>query len=148
MAGAANAFPRWPWYVTVLGLAPVGLPALLAYRGGARDFGGVALRTWPLAALAVFYAPLGTFPFHAFRGVGLPLAVLAILGIAAERSRRAAAARTTPVRLSRRTTLAIAAALLVLIVPGTAYRADQLRAAVSAGRQPFFLRTGEHDALR
>ncbi len=31
---------------------------------------------------------------------------------------------------------------------GTLYRADQLRGAVQAGRQPFFLRDGEYEALR
>jgi hypothetical protein len=132
LASRANAFPRWPWYVTVLGLAPLGLPALLAYRRPAPDFGALALRTWPLAALAIFYQPAGTFPFHAFQGIGLPLAVLAVQG-------------AKPLRLPA---VAIALALIVLIVPGTAYRVDQLRAAVSAGRQPFFLTAGERDGLR
>jgi hypothetical protein len=132
LASGANAFPRWPWYVTVLGLAPLGLPALLAYRRPAPDFGTVALRAWPLAALAVFYQPAGTFPFHAFQGVGVPLAVLAVQG-------------ARPLRLPA---AAIALALIVLIVPGTAYRVDQLRAAVNAGRQPFFLTAGERDGLR
>ena len=132
LASRANAFPRWPWYVTVLGLAPLGLPALLAYRRPVPDFGAVALRIWPLAALAIFYQPVGTFPFHAFQGLGVPLAVLAVQGV-------------KPLRLPA---TAIALALIVLIVPGTAYRVDQLRAAVNAGRQPFFLTAGERDALR
>jgi hypothetical protein len=42
--------------------------------------------------------------------------------------------------------LAVALAFL-LIVPGTAYRVDNIRAAVSVGRQPHFLTPGEHDAL-
>ena len=38
--------------------------------------------------------------------------------------------------------------MLLLCVVGTAYRANELREAVNIGRQPFFLETGEHDALR
>jgi hypothetical protein len=35
----------------------------------------------------------------------------------------------------------------LLIVPGTAYRMDNMRKAVAVGRQPHFLTDGEHDAL-
>jgi hypothetical protein len=140
LAQTANDFPRWPWYVTVLGLAPVGLPALLAYRLPAPDFGAVALRLWPLAALVVFYQPTGTFPFHAFQGVGLPLAILAVQGVSAARARSPRRAVMSPV--------VVGLALALLIVPGTAYRVDQMRSAVTAGRQPFFLTPGERAALR
>ena len=81
LAGAVNDFPRWPWWVTVLGLLPLALPAAFAYRLPAPDFGALALRVWPLAGLAVFYQPAGTFPFHAFQGLSLPLAVLAVLAL-------------------------------------------------------------------
>lgn len=154
LAAKANDFPRWPWYVTVIGLAPLGLPALLAYRRPAADFGSVALRLWPLAALAVFYQPAGTFPFHALQGVALPLSVLAVQGVSGLRRDRlgvldAAEGRSSsPVPASMRWRVTIALALVALIVPGTAYRVDQLRSAVAAGRQPFFLRPGERDALR
>jgi hypothetical protein len=36
----------------------------------------------------------------------------------------------------------------VMILPGTAYQADQIRSAVNHGFQPFFLTASEHDALR
>jgi hypothetical protein len=120
----------------VLGLLPLALPALPAYRVPAPDFGGIALRVWPLAGLAVFYQPAGTFPFHAFQGLSLPLAVLAALGLRRWLGERA-------VSLG-----AAAAVVLVLCVVGIAYRANELREAVNLGRQPFFLETGEHDALR
>ena len=136
LAQAANDFPRWPWYVTVLGLLPLAVPALPAYRLPAPDFGSVALRVWPLAGLAVFYQPAGTFPFHAFQGLSLPLAVLAAIGLRQWLGERAI-------------TLAVAAAtVLVLCAVGIAYRANELREAVNLGLQPFFLQTGEHDALR
>jgi hypothetical protein len=38
--------------------------------------------------------------------------------------------------------------VFVLAVPGTLYRADELRGAVNAGRQAFFLEPGDRDALR
>jgi hypothetical protein len=135
LAGRANDLPRWPWWVTVVGLAPLALPAVLAYRLPVRDFGDVALRAWPLVALAIFYQPFGTFPFHAFQGVTLPLVVLGALALRAHLG-------TRPIPTS--VAILIAA---VMIVPGTLYRADELRAAVSTGYQPFFLTRGEHDAL-
>ena len=81
LAGVINDIPRWPWWVTVLGLLPLALPAAFAYRLPAPDFGALALRVWPLAALSVFYQPAGTFPFHAFQGLSLPLAVLGVLAL-------------------------------------------------------------------
>ncbi len=95
------------------------------------DVAGWALRLWPVAALVVFVSPAGTFPAHAFQGLALPLAVLAVLGLGD--------------RMGRAATVA---ALVLLVVPGTLYRVDELRAAVNAGRQPFFLTDGEHAALR
>lgn len=136
LAGAVNDFPRWPWWVTVLGLLPLALPALAAYRLPAPDFGALALRAWPLAGLGVFYQPAGTFPFHAFQGLSLPLSVLACLGV-----RHWLGERRLPLA-------AAASAVLVLCAVGIAYRANELREAVNLGRQPFFLETGEHDALR
>lgn len=136
LAGQVNDFPRWPWYVTVLGLAPLALPALAAYRLPAPDWGAVALRLWPVAGLVVFYQPAGTFPFHAFQGLAIPLAVLGMMAVRAHLGDR----RLSPV-------LAVAA-VLVLCAVGTAYRAGELRDAVELGRQPFLLDPGERDALR
>jgi hypothetical protein len=133
LAGIANDtdhIHRWPVWVTVLGLLPLGLPALLAYRErAARRFGDLALRAWPPLAILLFYLPLGTFPFHAFQGLALPLAVLAAI------------------TLRRVPTAAAVAFAAVLILPGTAYQVDQIRSAVNHGFQPFFLKDQEHDAL-
>jgi hypothetical protein len=131
LAGKANDFEIWPWWVTVLGLAVLALPALTGLAQTHGDLGGWMLRLWPLAALVVLYQPFGTFPAHALQGVTLPLVTLAFLGVGATAGR-----------------VALAVALALLIVPGTAYRVDELRKAVNAGRQPFFLTGGEHDALR
>ena len=136
LAGEVNNFGRWPWWVTVVGIAPLAVPALFAYRERSLDFGGWMLRVWPIAGLAIFYLPVGTFPFHAFQGMALPLAVLATTAMRGWLGRR-------PLPL-----LAIAIVIAVAVVPGTLYRADQLKGAVNAGRQAFFLEPGERDAMR
>lgn len=136
LAGQVNAFDRWPLWVTIVGIAPLAVPALFAYRQKPRSLADWMLRTWPIAGLAVFYLPFGTFPFHAFQGLALPLAVLSLLAVRAWLGERP---------------LPLAGAVLVialLVVPGTLYRADELRGAVKAGRQAFFLEPGDRDALR
>jgi hypothetical protein len=138
LAGKANsrdAISTWPWWVTVLVLLPLVLPALLAYRLPARDFGAVALRVWPIAALVVFIQPAGTFPAHAFQGMLLPLVVLAVLGVRSRLGER-------PLPL-----VPVLALVALLVVPGTLYQVDNMRAAINGGLQAHFLKTGEHDAL-
>ena len=105
LAGSANEDGGWPLWIMLVGLAPLALPALLAYRLPAPDFGAIALRLWPVAALLVFYQPAGTFPAHAVQGLTIPLAMLAALWL---RSRLGA--RPLPLLLA-------AAAVLVLVVP-------------------------------
>lgn len=140
LAGEANArdvIDVWPWWVAVLVLAPLAIPAAFAYRLPAPGFADVALRVWPLAALFVFLQPFGTFPAHAFQGMLLPLVVLAFLAV------RSGVLRERPV--PRWPALAVA---FVLVVPGTLYQVDNMRDAVQGGLQAHFLRDGEHDALR
>ena len=138
LAGRANDLPRWPVWVLAVTIAPLALPAAWSYRrGGQRwsSFGSVALRLWPVAAVAVYYAPLGTFPFHAVQGIQFPLAILAVLSLRSVLGRRALG-WALPI-------LAVG----VLVVPGTVYRVQQMRDAVQAGLQPFFLTPDENDAL-
>jgi hypothetical protein len=136
LAQRVNDIPRWPWWVTAAGLAPLALPAALAYvRPSRLDFGRAALLAWPLVALAVYAQPAGTFPFHALQGLTLPLAVLAVLGVRSRLGER------------RMPALAPVAAATLLIVPGTVYLADEMRDAVSKGHQAHYLTTGERDAL-
>jgi hypothetical protein len=136
LAGRANEDGGWPLWVMIVGLAPIALPALNAYRLPAPAFGDLALRLWPVMALAVFYLPAGTFPAHAMQGIAIPLTILATLAL-----RDRLGARALGVAL-------VAGILLVLIVPGLVHRVDQLRGAVHAGLQPFFLEPDERDALR
>jgi hypothetical protein len=136
LAERVNDFPRWPWWLTVLGLLPLALPAAFAYRLPTRDFGSLALRVWPLAGLAIFYQPAGTFPFHAFQGLSFPLSVLAVIAL-----RSWLGERSVPVA-------GAIAVVLIFCVLGTLYRANELREAVNYGLQPFFLEPDERDALR
>lgn len=140
LAGEVNRLPRWSVLVTVLGLLPLGLPALLAVRLPAPAFADVAVRVWVPAALLLFYLPFGTFPFHAFQGLGLPLAVLAAAGLRARLGDRGL--------WSPGVRGWVVAVMALLIVPGTIYRVDHLRDAVKRGYQAFFLEDGERDALR
>ncbi len=131
LAGVANDFGSWPWWVSLIGLAPLVLPAATGWRAAPNDFAGYALRLWPLAVLLVYLQPFGTFPAHTLQGLTVPLVVLAFLGVGA--------------RLGR---AVLALALLVMIVPGTLYRASALRDAVAGGRQMFRATDGERAALR
>ncbi len=135
MAGTANAIPRWAWWVTAIGLVPL-LPAVLAYRVPARDFGSVALRVWPVGALALFLAPFGTFPAHFWQGIQIPLSVLVVIAWRERLGTR------------HRSVLAAIGAVVLLAGIGTVYRVDALRKATRTGGQPYYLTDGEHAALR
>jgi hypothetical protein len=76
-----HSFPLWS---IGLELLPLVLCALPAYRGRPRDFLSAATRVWPPAALALFMlssTQLSGSPLHAFQGITLPLAVLAVEGV-------------------------------------------------------------------
>lgn len=80
-AASKHAYPLWP---VVLELAPLLLPALLAYRERPRTFMSAATRVWPIAAFALFEISTTHFaatPIHAFQGITIPLSVLAVQGV-------------------------------------------------------------------
>lgn len=69
----------------LLGIAPLAIVALLGYRGRPRSFLELMTRCWPPAALLIWglsATALGATPLHAFNGITMPLAVLAVLGVA------------------------------------------------------------------
>lgn len=89
-----HSFSLWPLLIY---LAPLALPALLALRRRPQSFVGAAARAWPAAALLLFVlsaTALGATPLHAFQGITIPLAVLAVEGVrelrVAQRRRRLA----------------------------------------------------------
>jgi hypothetical protein len=68
----------------LLPLLPLLIAAALAYRRKPRTFIDGATRAWPLAALVIFgfsQTGLAGAPLHAFNGITIPLAVLAVEGV-------------------------------------------------------------------
>ncbi len=138
LAGQVNAAGNqatwsWPWWAIVLSLAPLALPAALAYRTPAATWQDIAARVWPLAALLVYLAPVGTFPYHAFQGMSIPLAVLAVQGVLSVWPRPSAAVVVT--------------ALALIIVPGTVHRFEIAVNSVRAAGDPYFVFADEQAAL-
>ena len=121
---------RIPVWAIAAGLMPLALPAVAGIRRTPLDFGERLLVAWPPAVLVV-YVVTPSFAQHAFEGVALPLAILAVRGL--ERLRRP---------------LVPAAALVaVMTVPGAAFTFDKLRDVVHTGQQAYYLDPGEKAAL-
>ena len=138
LAGKVNAAGTqitwsWPWWTVALTLAPLALPAALAYRRPPRSWQELALRAWPLAALVVYLAPVGTFPYHAFQGMTIPLAVLAVQGVLSV--------------WPRPRTAIVVACLALMVVPGTAHRFEVAVNSIRAAGDPYFVFDGEQQAL-
>ncbi len=75
-----HAFSFWSIALAVL---PLLLPAIVAYRTRPTTFLAAATRMWPLGAFGIFLlsgTSLGATPLHAFQGITIPLAVLAVEG--------------------------------------------------------------------
>jgi len=135
-ANAAGSQPswHWPWWAIVLTVLPLAAPAALAYRLPAREWQDLAVRVWPLAALAVFLQPGGTFPYHAFQGLAMPLGVLAVQGA------------TSFPRWRPRPSLVIAA-MGLLVLPGFAHKVQLARNNEHSGNYPYFIAGGELRAV-
>ncbi|MFL5894325.1 MAG: hypothetical protein ACJ76Z_04325 [Thermoleophilaceae bacterium] len=123
----------WPWWAIVLTLAPLAVPAALAYRRPARDWQEVALRLWPLAALAVYVQPAGTFPFHSFQGLAIPLSVLAVQGVTSVWPRPRAAL--------------VVALLTLMSIPGWVHKAEVAANSVHRAGDPYFVFPDEQHAI-
>ncbi|MGI9183354.1 MAG: hypothetical protein ACR2GZ_00095 [Solirubrobacteraceae bacterium] len=96
-----------------LAIAPLALVAALGYRGRPRDFLELTTRLWPLAALLIWAlsaSALSATPLHAFNGITLPLAVLAVTGVTRQGWHRVPRAR-----------IAGALALAAATIPANAY---------------------------
>jgi hypothetical protein len=133
-AAGAQLEWSWPWWAIVLTVAPLANPAALAYRLPATDWQQQALRIWPFAALAVYLQPTGTFPYHSFQGLTLPLAILAVQGVASVWRRPSAGL--------------IVAALAVMTLPGIAHRVEVAANSVHTAGDPFWVFPGEVQAQK
>jgi hypothetical protein len=131
-ANQRGAFAEWswPWWAVALTVAPLAIPAALALRRPATTWQEQAVRVWPLAALAVFAQPFGTFPYHAFQGLAIPLTILAVQG--APRMRPAWAV----------------AVVALFTLPGIAHKLSVSVNSVRAAGDPFYVFPGEVDALK
>ncbi len=135
-SNAAGAMPEWtwPWWAIVLTVAPLAVPAALAYRLPAPSWQEQAVRVWPLAALAVYLLPVGTFPYHSLQGLALPLSILAVQGaLTVWRHPRPAV---------------VVALLVVMTVPGIAHKAEVSLNSIRSAGDPFWIFDDEHRALR
>jgi hypothetical protein len=123
-----------------LAVAPLALPAILGYRRRSDTFLDAATRAWPIAACVVFVLSatgLSSAPLHAFEGITVPLAVLAVRGVRGTNLRR--------IRYQRLLgSLAVAAAT----IPATAFQLNEAPPLVapSAGNANFITRD-ERQAL-
>lgn len=76
-----HSFPFWSLAIAI---APLLVPALVAYRRPPATFLAAATRSWPVVAFGIFLlsgTSLGATPLHAFQGITVPLAVLAVEGV-------------------------------------------------------------------
>ena len=138
--------PVAPWQIA-LALGPLALLALLGYRVRAVSLQDRILRLWPAVGVALYLFPSTPFRFHAFNGVSVPLAVLAVAGLAPHLARLAQ--RSGGPERGRRLAVAVAVAgCAVLVVPGTLDRIRSARGAVYLNLQPYRIDPGERDALR
>jgi hypothetical protein len=134
-SNAAGVQPlwSWPWWAVALTMFPLVIPAAIAYRLPAPSWQDLAVRVWPLAALAVYLLPLGTFPYHAIQGLALPLGILAVQGV-------------TSVRPHPRPALVVGA-LFLLTVPGFIHKLELPRANIKNNIYPYYLLHDEQRAL-
>jgi hypothetical protein len=129
LASHANNYPHFGWWLFV-SLLPLVI-ALPGYLGRAEDLQTRIVRIWPIAGFAVYLALDRTWFYHAFAGLSLPLAILAVRGW--ER-----------LGLPRLMSVVTAAAVVVVVtVPGLVWYARQL---YSTQSQHFF-RPAEARAL-
>ena len=129
-AREAASYPHSPPWIVAAALAPLGVLAALGARGPADTIQDRVLRLWPLAAVAVYYA-VDSSPYHAFQGLSLPLAVLAVRGWR---------------RMGHRPALA-AGAVAVATLPGFVHGVYLLEKYVDGERGGYLLRDGERRAL-
>ena len=128
-----NSLTARPWLPPLVALLPLAAPALLAYGRRVEDWQGIVVRAWPLAALLMYVMPVGAFPFHAFDGIVIPLAVLAVDG----------ALRLWP---HPRPTLVVLA-IALMTVPGWADGLRTIGAKARSGEHGYFIAPSEQRAL-
>lgn len=81
----------FPWTAIAIGIAPLAIPAALGYRGRSDSFLETVMRVWfPVAVVIYIFSATGlsATPLHAFDGITIPLAMLAVRGVRQSRLSR------------------------------------------------------------
>jgi hypothetical protein len=105
-----HAFSFW---AIAIGATPLAVFAALGYRGRPADFLELSMRMWVPAALVIYVlsaTALSATPLHAFNGITIPLALLAVKGV-----------RTSGLAEIRWGRLLAGAAVLLGTVPANVY---------------------------
>jgi hypothetical protein len=79
-----NSKHEFSFWAIAIGAAPLAVFAALGYRGRPADFLELSMRAWAPAALVIYFlsaTALSATPLHAFNGITIPLAVLAVKGV-------------------------------------------------------------------
>ena len=131
----------FPWTAIAIGIGPLAIPALLGYRGRAESMLELLLRVWgPVAILIYVFSATGlsATPLHAFDGITVPLAVLAVKGVT-----------RTSLRTLPRARLVAIGVIALGIIPANAYALATAHEFVDpAGGNANFITHDEHAALR
>jgi hypothetical protein len=131
----------FPFSAIAIGIAPLAIPALLGYRGRSDSFLELLLRVWAPVAVAIYIfsaTGLSATPLHAFNGITIPLAVLAVKGVT----------RTTVLRTMPRARLVAVAVIALAVIPANVYALATAHTYVDpAPGNANFITHGEHAAL-
>jgi hypothetical protein len=131
----------FPFSAILLGIAPLAIPALLGYRGRSDSFLELLLRVWAPVALVIYVfsaTGLSATPLHAFNGITIPLAVLAVKGVT----------RTSVLRTMPRARLVGVVVIALGVIPANAYALATAHNFVDpAGGNANFITHDEHAAL-
>ncbi|MGZ4243538.1 MAG: hypothetical protein ACXVSE_04525 [Solirubrobacteraceae bacterium] len=130
----------FPFSAIVIGIAPLALPALLGYRARPDSFLELLLRVWTPVAVAIYVfsaTGLSATPLHAFDGITIPLAVLAVKGVT-----------RTSLRTMPHGRLVAAGVIALGVIPANAYALATAHEFVDpAGGNANFITHDEHAAL-
>ncbi len=142
VANQANRLPTIPIWVLIVFIAPIALLAAFELARPAPTFQDVAVRLWPLAAVALFlviaYTPFGTFYLHSLQGLSIPIGVLIVRSLTRLRA-----------GWPRKVGAAVLIAVLVITVGiGTGREVrSEVKSVTSPSGEPYFLTRGEQQAL-
>lgn len=127
--------------VLLVGLLPLLVPAAPGYLTTSwRDPGERLLMLWPVAILVLYVLP-GPWRLHAFDGVTIPLAILAVRGWPVW-------GRRLPRTLARRPSVIAAVAIVVFVLPDLVLAERSVRDVSLPIAAPAFVRSDDVRALR